>query len=193
MHFLRSSVSLLRRAAIGLAIVIATTGSVLGLLAWSDAHAQAGASPPSTQVTPVATAASTAKTWSIRIDEAALTRDVNAWVAAQAPFDTPLGSARLHDLSVQLSSDQVLVQGTADIGGASSSFALSAGTSIESGRVLVHVRTARLGGIGVPDVARAEIEHRLQDQLDQSIRTFRVVVQSVSTADGALAVQGSQQ
>jgi hypothetical protein len=193
MHFLRSSILLLWRAAIGLAIVIATTASVLGLSAWSDAHAQAGASPPSVQVTPVATAASTGQTWSVRIDEATLTRDVNAWAAAQAPFDTPLGSARLHDLSVRLSSDQVLVQGTADMGGASSPFALSASTSIESGRVLVHIRTARLGGMDVPGVARAEIENRLQDQLDQSMRTFRVAVQSVSTADGALAVQGSQQ
>jgi hypothetical protein len=193
MQFLRSSISLLRRAAIGLGVVIATTASVLGLVAWSDAHAQAGASPPSAQVTPAATSASTGQTWSVRIDEATLTREVNAWAAAQAPFDTPLGSAHLHDLSVQLNSDQVLVQGTADIGGASSSFSLSAGTSIESGRVLVHVRTARLGRMDVPDVARAEIEHRLQDQLDQSTRTFRVVVQSVSTADGALTVQGSQQ
>jgi hypothetical protein len=129
----------------------------------------------------------------MRIDAATLTRDVNAWAAAQPPFDTPVGSARIHDLSVQLNSDQVLLQGTADIGGTSSPFTLTAGSSLESGRLLVHVRTARLSGVDVPDVARAEIERRLQGQLDQSIRTFHVVVQSVSAGDGALAVQGIQQ
>jgi hypothetical protein len=193
MPSLRSRISLLWRAAVGLAIVIATTGSVLGMLAWSDAHAQAVGTPPSVQLTRVATPVTPAPTWSVRIDEATLTRDVNAWAAAQPPFDTPIGSARLHDLSVQLSSGQVLVQGSAEIAGTSSPFALSAGASVETGRVLVHIRTARLAGVDIPDVARGEIERRLQDQLDQSIRTFHVVVQSVSTADGGLVVQGSQQ
>jgi hypothetical protein len=189
---LRSSISLLW-GAVALAIVIAATGSVRGVLAWSDPRAQAVGTPQSVQLTPVAASAAAAQKWSIRIDEATLTRDVNAWAAAQAPFDTLVGSARLHDLSVQVSSDEVLIQGTADIGGTSSPFALSASSSVESGRVLVHVRTARLSGVDAPDVARAEIEHRLQDQLDLSIRTLHVVVQSVSAADGTLAIQGSQQ
>src|SRR5712692_10295651 len=67
--------------------------------------------------TPVATAAVSldraSRDWSVEIDEATLTQNLNGWARAQPPVQTPLGMARLEDLTVELRDDQVVLKGTA--------------------------------------------------------------------------------
>jgi hypothetical protein len=131
--------------------------------------------------------------WSFQIDEAALTRDMNAWADAQARFQTPVGSVRLHDLSAQLHTDLLVVQGNAELGGMTLPLTLSASAGVESRRAVVHVRAARLGGTDLPESSVGELQQRLQDQIDQATATFHVVVQSISIAEGTLVLQGVRQ
>lgn len=205
-HSVASTTRAVTRALLWCSVLVLATGCVAGaksgapsaaaevwsLLTRSDANTQVTATPQSVQLTPVP-AQDAARTWSIRIDEATLSREMNAWADAQPPFDTPVGTAGLHNLYAQLSSDQALVQGNVEIGSISAPFVFSVDASVDSGRVLLHLNTARLGGVDVPASVRSELEQRMQDRLDESTRSLHLAVQSVSTTDGALVAQGSWQ
>jgi hypothetical protein len=134
---------------------------------------------------------STMPEWSIQTDEGALTRDLVAWADRNARLETPLGSARLRSPSVELRDDQLVFHGVVDAGWVTQPVALVASASVEEGRVLVHVRSARIGGFDLGQGVLHEAEQQMQDQLDHFVQTNQVVVNSVRVSDGRLVANGS--
>ena len=164
---------------------------------------QSAPAPATTVVTPlpVKTVAATAavsrarasRDWSVEIDEATLTLNLNAWASAQPPLQTPLGMARLEDLTVALRDDQVVLKGTARTAWVRAPVDVLASPSIQNGRAQIHLREAHLNGVQVPEVVRRQLEQQLQGQLDQSVGNYHVVVRSVRVSGGMLVVSGIQQ
>lgn len=151
--------------------------------------------PPAASVAPVTGVATTqaAQDWSFQIDEPTLTQDLNAWAAGQPLFQTPVGQARLQDLTVRLRNDQLALRGTAEAGWVRAPVDVAASASVQMGRVQVQVREAHINGVDVPEVARREFAQQLQDQLDQTVAVNHAVVRSVRVADGKLVVSGTRQ
>ena len=50
--------------------------------------------------------------WSLQVDEASLSTELNGWAADQAQVQTPLGMAQLEDLTVKLRDDQIALHAT---------------------------------------------------------------------------------
>ena len=97
-------------------LFIALIGVALALLAGMSGGARSlqatAAAAQSVQLAPTVTPP---QVWSFEIDESTLTRDMNAWADAQPAFQTPVGSIRLHDLSAQLHTDLLVVQGKGEL------------------------------------------------------------------------------
>ncbi len=147
--------------------------------------------------TPVATAAVSldraSRDWSVEIDEATLTQNLNGWARAQPPVQTPLGMARLEDLTVELRDDQVVLKGTAQAAWVRAPVDLLASASVQSGHAQIRLREAHVNGVQVPEVMRRQLEQQLQGRLDQSVEAYHVIVRSVRVSVGALVVSGTQQ
>jgi hypothetical protein len=150
---------------------------------------------------PVKTVAATApvslgrasRDWSVEIDEATLTRNLNGWASAQPPVQTPLGMARLEDLTVALRDDQVVLKGTAQAAWVRAPVDLLASASVQSGHAHIQLWEAHLNGVQVPEVVRRQLEQQLQGRLDQSVGAYHVIVRSVRVSVGVLVVSGTQQ
>jgi hypothetical protein len=152
-------------------------------------------SPPVIIATPAAAAPTTQSTqeWSFQLDEVALSHDLNAWAAALPYVPTPLGGAHLQDMTVELRDNQFALRGTAEVGWLTAPFDAAASTSIAAGRVLVQLPETHVNGVALPESARRELERRIQNELDQRIGEYHVVVRSVRIADGSLMVSGIRQ
>jgi len=179
---MRPGIALVAVMGVGLALFAGTSG------ACRVVQIQSAAQPPQ-----LAATITPSQTWSFQIDEATLTRDMNAWADLQPRFQTPVGGVRLYDLSAQLHTDQLIVEGNAEVGGMTAPLRLSANAAMESGRAVVHIQEARLGTADLPDSTRGELQRRLQDQIDQATATFHVVVESISLGEDTLVVRGMRQ
>jgi hypothetical protein len=190
MHILRSVLGLIGRAALGLSVGLgAVSPPLLGGLGLPTA-ADAPAAIASAART---TTSQRSPEWAFQFDEPTLTQDLNAWLAGQPLVQTPVGAASLQDLTVGLRDDQVVVRGTAKAGWLGAQVDLSASAYAETGRVLVHVRNAHVSGVDLPEPVQRQIEQQLQDQVDYSLTSYRVVVSSVHVGDGKLDIAGSLQ
>ncbi len=125
------------------------------------------------------------------VDDAVLTAQLNTWVAGRSLGETPLGTATAQELAVQLREDQVIITGTAQAGRLRLPVELAATAAVQSGHVQVHLRGAQLGGVSVPEQVRRGFEQRLQDQVDQTLRSYPVSVQSVRIGQGKLTIVGT--
>jgi acetyl/propionyl-CoA carboxylase alpha subunit len=157
-----------------------------------------GEPPRSGPVTQLPTYAATLVTnqrmeeWRLEADEPTLTREANAWAAAQPLVQTGVGTVRLQELRVQLGEDQFVVRGTAESGWIRAPVELTLSASVETGRALVHVRHASVNGLSLPQGVRRDIEQQVQGQLDALAREYQGSVRSVRIAEGQLVVTGSQ-
>ncbi|SRR5260370_4517872 len=150
-----------------------------------------GLSTQSPIIPSAAAPVSRAHEWSFQLDETTLSNDVNAWAAAQPPVQTPLGVARLQDVTMSLRADQLGLRGTAVAGWVHAAVNASATASVEHGRVLVQIVGVNLNGAALPDSVRRQLEQQVQDQLDRSIESERVLVSSVLVGEGSLTVSGT--
>jgi hypothetical protein len=151
--------------------------------------------PATLPVTPVVrqqTAQTTLQEWTFQTDGPTLSRDLNTWAAGQAPLQTPVGMARLEQLSAEIRDNELVVHGTANAGWLNAPVDAAATAQVQSGRVLVQVRQAHINGVDVPEVARHELEQQLQNQLEQSIGANQIVVRSVQMGGGKLVVSGTR-
>lgn len=174
----------------------------LGLLAYGVLSGHPGSGQPSASTsTPVAIVAPTAATvaanrgsqrWSVQVDDATLTQNLNTWAAQQPSLQTPVGTAQLQRLTVHMADDQVLLNGVADTGWIAEPFSAEMFASVSGGRATVHVSNAQLGDLTVPDSARSALEQELQHQLDQFVAANRVTVESVSIRPGTLVINGTR-
>ena len=122
------------------------------------------------------------------IDERTLTDGANAWLRGRTLGATPLGSATLDNLRVQLGDGQMTVSGTVASGTSHMAVQASASPEVESGRVLIHVSNLQIGAFVAPEPVRQSIEQFLKAQLDQTVRTTQVAVQSVEITQGKLVI-----
>jgi hypothetical protein len=122
------------------------------------------------------------------IDAGTISQSLNAWAASGGAIQTPLGSARLQQLSADISNGELIVRGTASTGWFNVPVDAAATASAQGGNVQVHVVDAHVNGMDVPDAARGQLEQELQSQVSQSIARSGVAVRSVQLGDGTLAI-----
>jgi len=128
----------------------------------------------------------------LQIDEATLGQQLNAWAAGQPILPTPLGSARLRDLTVHLGNDELGLRAVADTGWIAEPVGVGATASLNAGRVFVHVRDVEVQGTVVPDSARQPLAQWLQPQIDQWTAAYHATVQSVHIGEGTLVLSGTR-
>jgi hypothetical protein len=129
-----------------------------------------------------------AREWYYEADANSISQSLNVWAAAGGVIQTPLGTARLQQLTVDVSNDELTVRGTATTGWFSVPVDAETTASVQSGNVQVHVVGAHVNGMDVPDAARGQLEQQLQSQVAQSVGRYGVVVRSVQLADGKLEI-----
>jgi DUF2993 family protein len=151
--------------------------SAYAALMFGSMHASA-ATPPVTE----------AREWRYEMDAGSLSQSMNAWAASGGAIQTPLGAARLQELTAEISNNELIVRGTASTGWLSVPVDAAATAWVQSGNVQVQVVNAHINGIDVPDVARGQLEQQVQNQVTQSVAGSGVVVRSVQLGDGKLAV-----
>ena len=127
-----------------------------------------------------------AREWYYEIDASSITQSLNAWAADGGAVQTPLGAARLQQLTADIGNDELTVRGTATSGWFSVPVDAEATASVQDGNVQVHVVSAHVNGMDIPDGARGQLEQQLQNQVAQSVGRSGVVVRSVRLADGKL-------
>jgi len=150
-------------------------------------------SSPRVTVTPtVATNHAAVQEWTLQIDESTVTQELNAWASGQSVLQTPVGSARLRNLSVHIGDDGLVIRGVADTGAVAAPVVLDATASASAGRVSVHIRQARIRDLAMPEAGRRALQDWLQQQLDQWLAADHAVVQSVDIRSGRLAVRGTR-
>ena len=127
--------------------------------------------------------------WRYETDAGSISQSLNAWAAASGgAIDTPLGTARLQQLSAEISNNELIVRGTASTGWFSAPVDAAATASVQGGTVQVHVVDAHVNGMDVPDAARGQLEQQLQRQVAQAVSGSGVSVRSVQLGDGRLQV-----
>jgi hypothetical protein len=126
--------------------------------------------------------------WYYETDANSISQTLNTWAATGGAIQTPLGTARLQQLTADISNDELTVRGTATTGWFSVPVDAESTASVQNGNVQVHVVGAHLNGMDVPDSARGQLEQQLQSQIAQSVRGSGVVVRSVQLADGKLEI-----
>jgi hypothetical protein len=131
--------------------------------------------------------------WSVQLDEASLTQQLNAWMAGQGLVQTPLGMAQLEDMTAELRDNELVVHGSVETAGmrAPVDIALSAAVK-DGGHVHVQVDGAHLDGVPLPAAALQQVDQLLQTQVDQSVAAYAVDVTSIHVGDGMLVVTGTQ-
>jgi hypothetical protein len=127
----------------------------------------------------------------VKVDEATLTQQANANLAGRSIGDTPFGSATVRRLAVHLQNNQIVTDGTAQVGPTVAPVNVTSTVRAEAGRLRVTVTDAKVGGIPLPAGMRQQIESELQAQVDQVMGQQRIQVRSVTIADGALLATGT--
>jgi len=141
---------------------------------------------PASAAAPPASGQGSTGEWRYEIDSSSITRSLNAWAASGGMLETPLGTARLQQLSAEIDDQELIVRGVANTGWFSVPVDAAATASIQSGTVQVHVVDAHFNGVDVPAAARGQLEQQVQTQLAQSIAGTGVGVHSVALGDGKL-------
>jgi hypothetical protein len=126
----------------------------------------------------------------LEFDEATLTQMANANLGAAPLPDTPLGTAQLRDIAVQLRGGQITARGTAMVGPTPLPVQLAGAVQAQNGRPTFALSDARIGPVQMPQAARRSVEQLLQSQLDQLVAAERIRVSSVTAGSGKLTIIG---
>jgi hypothetical protein len=157
-----------------------------------DSPMPASSSPQVTVTPTVSIDDGAAQEWTLQIDERTLTQQLNTWATGQSMLQTPVGKARLRDLSVELDDDELVLHAVADTGAVVAPVALDATATAKAGRVLLHVSQAQIRDVALPEAARHALQDWLQQQLDGSLANYHVIVHSVNIRSGRLVVSGTR-
>jgi hypothetical protein len=126
------------------------------------------------------------------VDEATLTRQLNAGLSGVSVADTPLGPAMVRDVTAQLRAGQVVANGTAQLGPTSLPVSLATRIEVQSGRPRATLVDARLSGVQLPEDMRRDVEALVQGQIDHLIAGQPLRVRAVSIADGKMTIVGTR-
>ncbi|HEV2121827.1 MAG TPA: hypothetical protein VGW38_03505, partial [Chloroflexota bacterium] len=125
------------------------------------------------------------------VDDATLTRQVNAALSGVTVEDTPLGSATVRDLSVRFLNGRFEANGTAQMGPTGLPVSLAGTVQARDGRPVVSLSDARIGTVPLPQSSRQAIEQLVQGQLDQLLANRPLRVRSVTLENGMLTIIGA--
>ena len=128
----------------------------------------------------------------VQVDEATLTRRLNAVLSGVSVGDTPLGPATVRDVTAQLRGGQVVAIGTAQIGPTSLPVSLTGRIDVLSGRPRAALVDARLSGVQLPEAMRRDVETLMQGQVDQLLAGQSLRVKAISIAEGTLTIVGTR-
>ena len=128
----------------------------------------------------------------LEFDEATLTRQANTAMSGMAIAGTPLGSATVRDLAVQLRAGQIIVLGTAQVGPTPLPLQLGGTVQVQNGRPRLVLSAARISGVQMPQAVRQSVEGTLQTQLDSLIAGQPVRLSSATAGNGKLTLIGSR-
>ena len=129
--------------------------------------------------------------WTLQIDEAHLTRDLVVLANQESTPATLLAGARVRNPNVELRNDQIVLRGDVEAGWLVQPAVLVATASVDGDRVLVRIRSARIGPIDLPQLVQRDLEREFQERLDQVASTNDVVVRSVRIGNGRLVATGT--
>lgn len=149
----------------------------------------ASSAPPASEPVPPPVAAGQI---ALEFDEATVNRLASGGLAGMAVDAGPLGAATIRDLNVRLRSGLIQASGTAQLGPTPLPIALAGTIRAENNRPRLSLADARVGGVQVPQAARAAVEQALQAQVDQLIADQPVRVSSVTIGNGKLTMIGSR-
>lgn len=182
--------------------VVLALGAALGVLgrAWLDGQSPTAAPPPTSAPAtvvapsgppPAAVATSTRETV-IEVTESELQSRLDATVVGRSLGSTPLGDATIQSATVALRDRQIHVSGTARAGVLNAPYT-AAGTVTPdgNGRPLARVDEATVGGVAVPEPARAALADSLQGQLDSLFAERSITVRTIEIADGKMRLVGT--
>ena len=128
----------------------------------------------------------------VEVDEATLNRLAAGGLGGMAIDAGPLGAATVRDLSISLRSGQIQTTGTAVLGPTPLPIALAGTIVAENARPRLSLSDARVGGVQLPQAARAGVEQALQGQVDQLIAGQPMRVSSVTIGNRKLTIIGSR-
>jgi hypothetical protein len=128
----------------------------------------------------------------MELSEADLDQQFTSMLVGQSLGKTPLGDARVQSVAVQLRDRQVKLDGNAQVGFMRAPFTVTGTvTPTVSGRPLVSVSEASVGGVLLPESARSALAESVQTQVDNMfVSQGDVKVRTIDIADGKMRVVG---
>ena len=184
---------------VAVVLVLGTAIGVLGRI-WMDGQPQTAAAPTSVPppvviaptAPPASTVAPTARDTVIEVTESELQSQLNRMLVGRSLGSTPLGDATIQSTTVALRDRQIKVSGTAKAGVLNAPFtAAGVVTPDGNGRPVARVEEATVGGVAVPEPARAALADSLQTQMDTLFAGRGIKVRSIEIADGKMRLFGT--
>jgi hypothetical protein len=197
-----------------LLVVVLATGAAIGVLGrtWLDGQSQgtpgaaapvtaptsppvavvvAPTAPPPPTSAPAAPAAS-ARDTVVEVSEAELQAQLTTMLVGRSLGSTPLGDATVQSVTVALRDRKINVGGTARAGVLNAPFtATGTITPDGNGRPLVRIDEATVGGVALPESARAALADPLQTQVDGLFADRAMKVREIEIADGKMRLVGT--
>ena len=174
-----------------LVLFVAIIAAALFFPPRDDAAPPAQTAPQSAATEPVPPSVALGQ-MAIEFDEATINRMVAGGMGGMAIDAGPLGAATVRDLAVRLRGGQIHATGTAVLGPTPLPIALAGTVAAENARPRLSLSDARVGGVQLPQAARAGVEQALQGQVDQLIAGQPIRVSSVTIGNGKLTIIGAR-
>jgi hypothetical protein len=152
----------------------------------------AAAPTPTSRPTAQPTVTPASRDVTFEVSEGDLELQLSRMLVGQPLGTTPLGEATVQTVTVALRDRQVKVGGNAKAGFLIAPFT-AAGTVAPNGegRPIVRVNEATVGGVVLPDPARAALADSLQTQVDGLFAERSMKVRTIEIADGKMRVVGT--
>jgi hypothetical protein len=148
--------------------------------------------PPTRLAPPTAVPTPVSRDVVMELSESDLQTQLSTMLVGRSLGTTPLGDATIQTVTVALRDQQVKVGGAASAGFLNAPFtAAGTVTPNSAGRPQVKVSEATLGGVLLPDVARAALADTLQTQVDVMFAEQSMKVRTIEIADGKMRVVGT--
>jgi hypothetical protein len=178
---------------------VVATGGLLAFGVWSAAPTllpqlaatlaapgTIGLSPAAfpSEATVPATSPKGPSTLSLSFSDTDLTR------AAGAYFPATYAGVAVSAPSVRVTSGQIVLSASARTFLGTSALVANATPYVSDGKLLVRVGSATIGGIALPESARAQLSQQIQSAIDAQI-AGRMRVTSVTASQGTVLVQGT--
>jgi hypothetical protein len=129
----------------------------------------------------------------MEVSESDLDQQFGSMLVGQSLGKTPLGDATVQSVAVKLRDRQVRLDGNAQVGFMRAPFIVTGTVApTATGRPLVSVSEASVGGVLLPESARSALAESVQTQVDKMFDDGNVKVRTIDIADGRMRVVGTK-